>query len=112
MLLMHVTIGVYSVETDQAVYVVELHSKFTVRCAVDADPPHNRITWRNEDSRIPITQHVSDLMFGILEKTATIEDNGRWSCTASNARSSLDVSFTVIVLGRQLIISVSLCLVL
>ena len=98
--------------TDQAVYEVELQSSFTVRCTVEADPPPVSIMWKNEDSQISITQHVSEPMFGILQKTATIEDNGRWTCTASNSLHSLDGAFTVVVLGGQLIISASLCLVL
>ena len=108
----YVTIGIYSVETDQAVYVVELHTNFTVRCTVDAYPSLDSIMWRNEDSQISITQHSDEQMFGILQKTATIEDNGRWICMASNELDSLGGAFTVVVLGRQLIISVSLCLVL
>ena len=97
--------------TDQAVYEVELHSSFTVRCTVDAYPPPDSIMWSNEDSQISITQHASEPMFGILQKMATTEDNGHWSCTASNALDSLGGAFTVVVLGRQLNISASLHLV-
>ena len=66
---------------------------------MDADPPPNTITWRRKGSLYSI-QHFDDPLFGTLEKTATLEDDGVWSCSASSRSGLLDDEFTVVVLGR------------
>jgi hypothetical protein len=95
-----ILLGVYSVTTDQAVYEAELHSSFTVRCIVDADPSVTSIMWMREGSQDSITQHFGDPMFGILQKIATLEDDGKWTCRAISSLDNLDGVFTVVVLGR------------
>jgi hypothetical protein len=98
--MLYTILGVFSVTTDQAVYEAELHSSFTVRCLVDADPNATSIMWRRDGSGNSIIQHFSDPMFGILQETATLEDDGKWTCRASNSLDNLDGAFTVVVLGR------------
>ena len=66
---------------------------------MDANPPPSTITWRRKGS-LYVIQHSDDPLFGILQKTATLEDDGVWRCGASSTSGGLDDEFTVVVLGR------------
>lgn len=66
---------------------------------MDADPPPNTITWERKGS-LYLIQHSDDSLFGILQKTATLEDDGVWRCGASSTSGGLHDEFTVDVLGR------------
>ena len=96
------TLGIYSVITDQGMYEAVLNYSFTVRCTVVADPPPSTITWKRKGSQYLI-QYPDDPLFGILQKTATLEDDGAWICDASGQLGGLHRAFTVVVLGRYII---------
>ena len=100
-------LGIYSVATDQAVYEVVLNSIFEVRCIVDAVPPPSSIMWkrRGQDRSILYSRQSShEPMFGILRKRASLEDDGQWTCDASGAHGGLHADFTVIVLGKYIVL--------
>ena len=78
-----------------------------MRCIIDADPPAATLTWRRVINGVASTnpyvvQHrtTSGPSFGILEKTVTVEDNGDWSCHASDVFGGLDRQFSILVLGK------------
>ena len=66
---------------------------------MDANPPPSTITWRRKGS-LYLIQHSYNPFFGTLQKTATLEDDGDWSCSASSTSGGLGDEFTVIILGR------------
>lgn len=103
---MHVTmmilcyhVGIYSVTTDDAVYEAVPNSSLVVRCMVDADPPPVSIVWKRGGLTYT-TQFFEDPLFGIIQKTVTLEDNGTWACSASNMFAGLAAGFAVVVLGK------------
>ena len=92
--------------TDMSKYERLLGTTLRVRCIVEADPPPTFITWKRLSLPSPASNFLSqdvrnDPIFGTLNKTAKMEDNGLWSCLAENGVHKLEGEFTVVILGKS-----------
>ena len=95
-------IGVFSVHVD-AEFEAILHSKIEVKCIVDADPIP-RLTWSRLDAtnavtKIVLKQEPGDPKLGTLERSVTIEDDGKWRCTANSFFGGKESDFIITVIG-------------
>ena len=104
--------GVFSVTPSEAVYEAVLGSRIELRCTVDADTPAVTLIWRRVINGQPspdpyLIQPSSDPKFGIIEKNVQVEDNGVWSCYASDTFGGLDGQFAVVVLGKYNVLSMA-----
>ena len=92
--------------TEMSKYERLLGTTLRVRCIVEADPPPKFITWKRLSPPSPASDFSSQNVpntypsFGTLNKTAEMEDNGLWSCSAHNDVHNLDREFTVVILGK------------
>ena len=96
-------IGIFAVHVD-AEFEAILHSKIEVKCIVDAIPTP-RLTWyrlnakNNIVTETVLRQEPDDPKYGTLERNVTIEDDGKWRCTASSSYSGKESDFIIIVIG-------------